>query len=58
MFVHEQMAKAAEQEEDSKKKIVALEKEIAKVQENKVTTLRRTQRGWIEWRGFLGLRRS
>lgn len=29
------MAKAAEQEEDSKKKIVALEKEIAKVQENK-----------------------
>ena len=36
VFVNEQMAKAAEHEEDSKKKIVALDKEITRVQEQKV----------------------
>jgi len=39
VLVNEQMAKAAEHEEDSKKKIVALEKEIARVQEQKVIPL-------------------
>ena len=37
VFVNLQMAKASEQEEDSKKKIVELEKEISRVQEQKVT---------------------
>jgi hypothetical protein len=37
VFFNEQMAKATEQEEDSKKKIVALDKEIARVQEQKVS---------------------
>lgn len=37
MFLDEQMAEAAEQEEDSKKKIIALDKEIARVQEQKVS---------------------
>lgn len=43
VFVNEQMAKAAEHEEDSKKKIVALEKEIARVQEQKVIHFQRLQ---------------
>jgi hypothetical protein len=42
VLVNDQMVKAGEQEEDSKKKIVALEKEIARVQEEKVTVSIRT----------------
>jgi len=37
VFIYEQLAKASEQEEDSKKKIVELEKEIGRVQEQKVS---------------------
>jgi hypothetical protein len=49
VLVNDQMAKAAEQEEDSKKKIVALEKEIARVQEEKVTvSLRKIEANLID----------
>ena len=49
VLVNDQMAKAAEQEEDSKKNIIALEKEIARVQEEKVTvSLRKIEANLID----------